>query len=178
MQYLTIKLFGDSLLKNVTSFKINDLTVYTQSFPGANVNKMRSEVIYLDNTNVELAILVGTNEVFRTRRVDNSVEQVEQMFSDGKMVANRIVNLAKEVRGIFTGNIHFLAIPPRGRRRSVAYVGELNKILKSRFLAENIKNLYFADLDYADFVGKNGEIATQFFSRDFLHLSSSGSEKI
>lgn len=178
MQSSTIKLFGDSLLKNVTSFKIDDLTVYTQSFPGANVSKMRSEIIYLDNTNVDLAILVGTNEVFRTRRIDNSVEQPEQMFGDGNMVVNRIANFAKEVRSIFTGNIHFLAIPPRGRQRSIAYVGELNKYLKNRFLFEKIKNLYFADLNFDDFIGKNGEIVKNFYSRDYLHLSPSGSEKI
>lgn len=83
------------------------------------------------------------------------------------------MNLAVDVCAEFTGHIHFLAIPPRGRKRSIAFISDLNSALDSKFKLANNDRLHFANLSYAEFL-QYGEILPKFFGQDRLHFSQEG----
>ena len=86
------------------------------------------------------------------------------------------MKFAVEIGDKFSGHIHFLAIPP-SRRRSIAYTGNLNAALDSKFTLLNKQKLHFANLNYAEFM-QFGEILPRFFGKDNLHFSQTGAEAL
>lgn len=71
-------------------------------------------------------------------------------------------------------NIHFLAIPPRGKMNTVNFIEILNDEFKSK-ISYCGENVYYGDLDYSKFKDNlRGGIDERFYSGDLLHLHNFG----
>lgn len=172
----TINILGDSLLKDLDNFPIVacDADFIVRSIGGANVGRLRTEIEKLKRYDQDLVILVGTNEIFKMR-VDDRNFIPSDHFNQKKEILSKLVNLAGFCSKKFKNkNIHFLAIPPRGKMNTVNFIEILNDEFKSK-ISYCGANVYFGDLDYGKFKDNlRGGVDERFYREDLLHFNNFG----
>ena len=161
----SITILGDSLLKDVKSFKLknainNTANIYVKSFSGATIDDMASYVIPTKKYNPDAVILhCGTNDL---------------NTKDPKDIASKVIDLAKSLHTSHTTAVVSTLLPRNDNldQKRIA----INKHLQRECNQRNLAFIHHENIEKTKHLNKSGlyvnSIGTKLLSFNFLTLIS------
>lgn len=173
-----IKIFGDSLIKNLKSFKIQTgQLVSVHGYGGFKIEQLVNELASLPNKKFDIFVLIGTNNLFK-HRVDDNQEPEDDSFTETVSLLSKFLDLVNFLSEHFAEHRCFiLPIVPRSvssvTNKHITLVnGQIKGILKQ---FDELKiNVKFCEISYEDFLNSSFSIKPELYFSDKLHLNEFG----